>query len=188
MLNMGFADDVEVILTGLGDDNGKKPQCLLFSATTPPWVKNIGRQYQENVLSIDSTSGEGGSRVAQTVRHVAVQVPPGPQAKTEILEDIIAIEISKDMKGVGEIIKGGEEEPDAMAAAAQERRKKGAHAMQQKIFGKTIVFTETKRQADELVSGGIFKSLTAQVRDIYIFLIFLRWSHHLFPLLSSNTL
>jgi ATP-dependent RNA helicase DDX21 len=34
--------------------------------------------------------------------------------------------------------------------------------MQQKIFGKTIVFTETKREADELVSGGVFKSLTAQ--------------------------
>jgi ATP-dependent RNA helicase DDX21 len=34
--------------------------------------------------------------------------------------------------------------------------------MQQKIFGKTIVFTQTKREADELVSGGIFKSLTAQ--------------------------
>jgi ATP-dependent RNA helicase DDX21 len=34
--------------------------------------------------------------------------------------------------------------------------------MQQKIFGKTIVFTETKAECDELVSGGVFKTLTAQ--------------------------
>ena len=43
-------------------------------------------------------------------------------------------------------------------------KQKGANAMQQKLFGKTIVFVETKREADELVSGGVFKSLSAQVR------------------------
>jgi ATP-dependent RNA helicase DDX21 len=46
---------------------------------------------------------------------------------------------------------------DAIAAKAA-----SAGAMQQKIFGKTIVFTQTKRDADELVSGGVFKSLSAQ--------------------------
>eukprot|EP00980_Cylindrotheca_fusiformis_P024446 scaffold11924_cov118-Cylindrotheca_fusiformis.AAC.7 len=165
MLNMGFADDVEVILDGLGKDNDKKPQCLLFSATTPPWVQNIGKKYQEKVLAIDATGDEGGARVANTVRHMAVQVPPGPGSKNAILEDIIAIEISKDMKDIGEEsdVDTDDDEPvNVIAAAAAAKKGKTHNAMQQKIFGKTIVFTETKRQADELVSGGIFKSLTAQ--------------------------
>mmetsp|Transcript_59682 Transcript_59682/g.121692 ORF Transcript_59682/g.121692 Transcript_59682/m.121692 type:complete len:849 (-) Transcript_59682:1378-3924(-) len=167
MLSMGFADDVETILDGLGVDNGKKPQCLLFSATTPPWVKQIGRQYQTNVKSIDATGDDGGSRVAKTVRHTAIQCPWGVESKKAILEDIIAIEISKDMKSVSELL---DEESDSeddepvnkIAAAAIAKNKAENSAVQQKIFGKTIVFTETKRQADELVSGGVFKSLTAQ--------------------------
>jgi ATP-dependent RNA helicase DDX21 len=164
MLNMGFADDVETILDGLGQDNKAKAQCLLFSATTPPWVKNIGRKYQENVIAIDATGDEGGARVAKTVRHIAIQVPPGRDSKKSILEDIIAVEISKDMKAVGEESDSDDDEPfNEIAAAAAQKKKNTSHAMQQKIFGKTIVFTETKREADELVSGGIFKSLTAQV-------------------------
>jgi len=165
MLNMGFADDVETILNGLGDANGKKPQCLLFSATTPSWVKDIGKQYQENVVAIDATGETGGARVATTVRHIAIQAPPGVDAKKEMLEDIIAVEISKDMKGVGEESdeESDDEEPfNAIAAAAAARKLQSNHHMQQKIFGKTIVFVETKKMADELVSGGVFKSLTAQ--------------------------
>jgi len=167
MLSMGFADDVETILDGLGTDNGKKPQCMLFSATTPPWVKRIGRQYQTDVKVIDATGDEGGSRVATTVRHMAVQCPYGVESKKSILEDIIAIEISKDIKGISETLDADSDDEDdepvnEIAAAAIAKKKAENSAVQQKIFGKTIVFTETKRQADELVSGGVFKSLTAQ--------------------------
>lgn len=168
MLNMGFAEDVEVILDGMGSNNDKKSQCLLFSATTPPWVKEIGRSYQKDVLAIDSTTAEGGgARVATTVRHMAIQVPPGPDSKKAILEDIIAVEISKDMKAIGAPKDSSDDEPvNLIAAAAAKKKKATNNAMQQKIFGKTIVFTETKREADELVSGGVFKSLTAQVRKM----------------------
>jgi ATP-dependent RNA helicase DDX21 len=65
MLNMGFAEDVEIVLEGVGAANELKTQCLLFSATTPPWVKEIGQQYQENVLSIDATT-DTGARTATT--------------------------------------------------------------------------------------------------------------------------
>lgn len=159
MLNMGFAEDVETILKGVGSKNENKTQCLLFSATTPPWVKQIGRLYQEDVLAIDSTTDEGGARVAKTVRHTAIQLPPGEASKTSVLEDIIAVEISRDKNF---------DEPDApvetnvIAAAAAEKKRKSSNTMQQKIFGKTIVFTETKKMADDLVSGNVFKSLTAQ--------------------------
>lgn len=166
MLNMGFADDVETILEGLGDANDKKPQCLLFSATTPSWVKQLGKRYQEDVLAIDATGQQEGSRVATTVRHMAIQIPPGADSKKSILEDIIAVEISKDMKGVGELSDDESDEEDngpinLIAEAAKKKQK--SNGMQQKIFGKTIVFTETKREADELVSGSVFKSLSAMV-------------------------
>ena len=168
MLNMGFADDVETILAGVGSNNDEKTQCLLFSATTPDWVKEIGRSYQQDVLAIDSTTAEGGgARVATTVRHMAVQLPPGADSKKAILEDIIAIEISRDRKGIGEADSDDDEDDgipvNKIAQAAAAKKRKSNNAMQQKIFGKTIVFTETKREADELVSGGVFKSLTAQV-------------------------
>jgi ATP-dependent RNA helicase DDX21 len=160
MLNMGFAEDVETILKGVGQKNDHKTQCLLFSATTPSWVKQIGRQYQEDVLAIDSTTDEGGARVAKTVRHTAIQLPPGEASKTSVLEDIIAVEISRDKEFDDE-----DNEPlqgNAIAAAAAKKKRSSSNAMQQKIFGKTIVFTETKRMADDLVSGNVFKSLTAQ--------------------------
>lgn len=169
MLNMGFAEDVEVILEGVGSANDQKTQCLLFSATTPSWVKGIGRNYQSDVVSIDATT-DNTARTATTVRHMAIQVPPGRDSKQSILEDIIAVEISKDISDAA-LIGGGEEKeedllmdsnPIAAAALAKKNKKARNSQMQQKIFGKTIVFTETKREADELVSGGIFKSLSAQ--------------------------
>lgn len=168
MLNMGFAEDVEVILEGVGNALEEKTQVLLFSATTPPWVKEIGSNYQEDVLSIDIT-GQRESRTATTVRHVAIQVPFGPTAKKDMLEDIIAVEISKDLKleslGKKEDGEGNEEDDEhynAIAAAAKEAKSKTSGAFQQKLFGKTIVFAETKAECDELVSGGVFKTLTAQ--------------------------
>lgn len=164
MLNMGFAEDVERMLEGVGQDNPQKTQCLLFSATTPPWVKTIGRRYQNDPLSIDSTGEEGGARVANTVRHTAIQVPPGADSKLALLEDIIAVEISRDQTeemSPEEIQKEEDEElANPVAKAARDKRKKAN--LSQKVFGKTIVFVETKKMADELVSGGVFKSLTAQ--------------------------
>eukprot|EP00956_Cyclotella_meneghiniana_P017498 scaffold28552_cov67-Cyclotella_meneghiniana.AAC.4 len=167
MLNMGFAEDVEVILEGVGNALEQKTQVLLFSATTPPWVKEIGSNYQENVLSIDIT-GQAASRTATTVRHVAIQVPFG--AKKDMLEDIIAVEISKDLNledtlapKQANAAEGEEDEyHNPIAEAAKAAKSKASGAFQQKLFGKTIVFTETKAECDELVSGGVFKTLTAQ--------------------------
>mmetsp|Transcript_14706 Transcript_14706/g.28082 ORF Transcript_14706/g.28082 Transcript_14706/m.28082 type:complete len:914 (+) Transcript_14706:164-2905(+) len=165
MLNMGFAEDVEVVLEGAGSSNDEKMQCLLFSATTPPWVKEIGSRYQQDALSIDITGDKAGARTAETVRHTAIQVPFGPDAKRAILEDIIAVEISKDidLEAVSDSDSEDEDEHhNAIAEAVKAAKSKTGSALQQKIFGKTIVFTETKAECDELVSGSVFKTLTAQ--------------------------
>lgn len=42
MLNMGFVEDVEKILNAGG---GEDIQTLLFSATLPPWVKDIQQRF-----------------------------------------------------------------------------------------------------------------------------------------------
>ena len=42
MLNMGFVDDVELILNAGGAEN---IQTLLFSATLPSWVKDIQKRF-----------------------------------------------------------------------------------------------------------------------------------------------
>ena len=164
MLNMGFAEDVEVILDGAGAANDEKMQCLLFSATTPPWVREIGSNYQKDALSIDITGEKAGARTATTVRHTAIQVPFGSDAKKAILEDIIAVEISKDINldSTGSDSEDEDEHHNAIAAAFKAKKDKSNSALQQKIFGKTIVFTETKAECDELVSGNVFKTLTAQ--------------------------
>ncbi|MES1918717.1 hypothetical protein MHBO_000638 [Bonamia ostreae] len=50
MLNIGFADDVETILSQIGngensEKKNKKHQVLLFSATLPKWVEKIAMKY-----------------------------------------------------------------------------------------------------------------------------------------------
>ena len=103
----------------------------------------------------------------------AVARPPLPTrteaeryAKKAILEDIIAVEISKDIKLDASLDSDSEDEEDeyhnVIAAAANAAKDKSNSALQQKIFGKTIVFTETKAECDQLVSGDVFKTLTAQ--------------------------
>lgn len=93
MLNMRFADDVEVILDGIGSNNEEQTQCLLFSATTPRWVKDIGRNHQSSdVISIDATT-DHAARTATTVRHMAIQVPPGSDSKKAILT---AVDLQED--------------------------------------------------------------------------------------------
>merc|ERR1712136_152822 len=76
MLDMGFADDVEKILSSAYDvssrEDGKKPQTLLFSATVPSWVRNIANKYLEktNLEEVDLV-GEQGNQTSTTVDHLA---------------------------------------------------------------------------------------------------------------------
>merc|ERR1712136_84426 len=78
MLDMGFADDVEKILSSAYDTSaradGKKPQTLLFSATVPSWVRNIANKYLEvdNLKEIDLV-GDQDNQTSTTVDHLAVR-------------------------------------------------------------------------------------------------------------------
>ncbi|GMI42109.1 hypothetical protein TeGR_g8745, partial [Tetraparma gracilis] len=162
MLNMGFADDVETVMQDAGSRHEDKPQVLLFSATTPDWVTAIANEYQTDALKIDSTHRDTGARTAKTVRHMAIQLPPSRDERASNLEDIIAVEISKDQITGATQAKNDTSFSNEIAEAAMAAKANSQSAMSQRIFGKTIVFTQTKADADRLVSGGVFKSLTAQ--------------------------
>lgn len=136
MLNMGFSQAVEQILNRMGTANKTKTQTLMFSATTPDWVEKVGRQYQKDVVTIDTTGDTGGARVATTVKHVAVRVPPGEDLYS-MLENIIRIQLA-----------------NHVAAGAEARSNPSS-------LGKVIIFTNTKREADGLVMSGAFQTLSA---------------------------
>lgn len=45
MLDMGFKEDVDWILDCVHETVRTPPQFLLFSATVPPWVQSMAREY-----------------------------------------------------------------------------------------------------------------------------------------------
>ena len=66
MLNMGFVEDVEKILTAGGDI---KTQTLLFSATLPVWVKDITRRFLEPTHKLVDLVGTDKMKVGLHLAH-----------------------------------------------------------------------------------------------------------------------
>ena len=124
MLNRGFADDVETLMGGM-PKGADRPQTLLFSATVPPWVKDLARTNLNNPHDVDLV-GNSRQKVAEGVTHVAVTATA--RQRSTMLADLITLYRTQ-------------------------------HA---------IVFVNTKRDADELVSqlGMIIKGTEALHGDI----------------------
>ncbi|CBZ50078.1 hypothetical protein NCLIV_005540 [Neospora caninum Liverpool] len=73
MLKLGFAADVEKILQKV-KENPFNVQVILFSATTPDWVKDVAGAYLRNPKHIDILA-ERKLRTSTTVSHLAVRLP-----------------------------------------------------------------------------------------------------------------
>lgn len=114
----------------------RRPQTLLFSATTPSWVKKLTSRYLEDPVFVDVV-GDATQQAATTVTHKAVLMPSGDTARTKLLEDIITVEVSSRL---------GQDCDDAVGGG-----------------GRVIVFASTKRECDDLASGPAFKRLSCQV-------------------------
>lgn len=108
MLDIGFADDVEKILS----EAPKERQTMLFSATMPSWVKKLTRRHQRDPLVVDLVGDEEAGKMAESIRVLGVQV--APENRRNILADLLTVYSNA---------------------------------------GKTIVFTQTKREADEVAAG-----------------------------------
>jgi len=140
MLDMGFADDVQKILDaipamrefkasakgGAGAGAGATPagkgtkgvQVIMFSATVPPWVRDVARMYMYRPESVDLVEGEVSASV--DVQHIVLQCPW--QVRGQTIADLIRV------------YGGGD--------------------------GRTIVFVETKKEADELA---VHPAITSKV-------------------------
>jgi ATP-dependent RNA helicase DDX21 len=111
MLNMGFVDDVEKILNADGAET-ENVQTLLFSATLPPWVKDITRRFlKPNFATIDLV-GTDKMKASNSVQHLLL--PCHWSQRSQVVMEIV--------KGYGSC-------------------------------GRTIVFTETKNDANELAEA-----------------------------------
>lgn len=101
-------------------------QMLLFSATMPGWICQLTDKHMDNPIFLDAVQ-EGETRLAQTIEHLAIRLPPvsdRTHAVGAFMEDIILT------KGQG---------------------------------GQTIVFTNTKEEADRLGASEFFGQLRTQV-------------------------
>ncbi|XP_062957771.1 nucleolar RNA helicase 2 [Cynocephalus volans] len=111
MLDMGFADQVEDILSvAYKKDSEDNPQTLLFSATCPHWVFNVAKKYMKPTYEQVDLIGKKTQKTAITVEHLAIKCHWTQRAAV-----------------IGDVI-----------------RVYSGHQ------GRTIVFCETKKEAQEL--------------------------------------
>ena len=85
MLDMGFAEDMEVIL---GACTHPERQTCLFSATMPSWVKSTAAKYMRNPTTIDVV-GNNAVKASTDVRHIAI--PSHWSTRASTISDTIAM-------------------------------------------------------------------------------------------------
>ncbi|CRH00625.1 ATP-dependent helicase, putative [Plasmodium relictum] len=86
MLNLGFTHDIERILSHI---NLKQAQVLLFSATTPSWIKDISSKYLKDPFCIDVV--DSSNKTSKNINHIAIKTPYDIKEKALLLEDIILV-------------------------------------------------------------------------------------------------
>lgn len=87
MLNMGFQEDIETIISKVNTEVKEKPQFLLFSATIPNWLKSVARNYlNKDYKSIDLVKNLK-NKTSTTVNHLALNCPF--QNKIPVLADVL---------------------------------------------------------------------------------------------------
>ncbi|KAG1354621.1 putative DEAD-box ATP-dependent RNA helicase 7 [Cocos nucifera] len=85
MLNMGFVEDVELILGKVEDVS--KVQTLLFSATLPDWVKKISARFlKPNKQTVDLVANEK-LKASASVRHLSLSCSHA--ARPQVIPDVI---------------------------------------------------------------------------------------------------
>lgn len=87
MLNMGFQEDIETIMSKVNGEVKEKPQFLLFSATIPDWLKGVAKQYlTKDYKTIDLVKNLK-NKTASNVKHLALSCPY--QNKISVLADVL---------------------------------------------------------------------------------------------------
>ncbi|KAK8460174.1 hypothetical protein SEVIR_2G288800v4 [Setaria viridis] len=85
MLNMGFVDDVELILGKVEDVT--RVQTLLFSATLPDWVNKLSMRFLKGDRKTVDLVGNEKLKASASVKHLAL--PCNKAARAQVIPDII---------------------------------------------------------------------------------------------------
>ena len=123
MLNMGFVEDIEMILNHAKDN--EKLQTLLFSATLPKWVADISRRFlQPDHVTVDLV-GDEKQKASAAVTHMLLNCQWSE--RTELVCDLIRAKVPGD----GRVIVFCDTKRDCgeLQEALQKELEKGAKAL-----------------------------------------------------------
>lgn len=87
MLNIGFAEDVDLILAGAPAADNR--QTLLFSATVPPWVAGIANKHMRPSDTIRVDLVGRTKATPTTVKHLAIIA--SPSVRTSTVADVVKV-------------------------------------------------------------------------------------------------
>lgn len=96
MLDMGFQEDVESIMSEVTSKCTNKPQFILFSATIPPWVRKVAQGYLDKDYKTIDLVKDLKNKTAKSVEHLAIQCYD--EHKVNALADILAIHATPNSK------------------------------------------------------------------------------------------
>jgi len=93
MLNIGFAEEVEEILSNL-DKEEHTIQTLLFSATIPQWINTIVDTYMRKERRLVDLVTGNKQKASKDVEHMALCCHPGE--REEVLADLLLIHVKSE--------------------------------------------------------------------------------------------
>ncbi|CAM9259489.1 unnamed protein product [Ascophyllum nodosum] len=89
MLDMGFKEEMEKVFAACGEEGNRGRQMLLFSATMPPWVEKVVKEYmKEDRVFIDLVK-KGSAKASKDVEHIGI--PCHWTSRTSTINDIISV-------------------------------------------------------------------------------------------------
>ena len=114
MLDMGFAEDMQEIL---GQCTNESRQTCLFSATLPPWVRQVAPTYMKTKPTIVDLVGDSAVKASTDVRHLAIGAPGPVQQRAATINDVISMYASSTGKVI--IFCDTKAECDALSTAEE---------------------------------------------------------------------
>lgn len=72
MLDMGFQEDIENIMGSVIDQCDADPQFVLFSATIPPWVREVAKKHLHEGYELIDLVKNLKNKTAKSVEHLAI--------------------------------------------------------------------------------------------------------------------
>ncbi|XP_061181669.1 nucleolar RNA helicase 2-like [Saccostrea echinata] len=125
MLDMGFAEDVETIISSAyKTENEERPQTLLFSATLPPWAHETARKYmRQDKLAKISLINNQENRTSTTVQHLAIR--SSFWDRPSVIGDVLQVYSGKN----GRAIIFNETKKEADSLSCSEYIKQDAHVL-----------------------------------------------------------